>query len=128
MRAITLEEHFASPAFMAGPGAKLKKRAEQAGPAFARVLERLVDVGDARIAEMKEAGIDMQVVSLTSPGTEQLEAGTLWRSRGSRMISSPKPLQNIPIGWPPSPPCRRQRRTRRRRNCSAWWGGASRAR
>jgi uncharacterized protein len=37
-------------------------------------LEQLCDIGDRRLAEMDAAGIDMQVLSLTSPGTEQLEA------------------------------------------------------
>jgi predicted TIM-barrel fold metal-dependent hydrolase len=37
------------------------------------VVDRLLEVGDARIAEMDAAGIDMQVLSLNSPGVEQME-------------------------------------------------------
>ena len=43
-------------------------------PQMARVVEQLLDTGERRIAEMDAAGIDMQVLSLNSPGVEQLEA------------------------------------------------------
>jgi predicted TIM-barrel fold metal-dependent hydrolase len=36
-------------------------------------LEQLCDLGDKRIAEMDRATIDVQVLSLTSPGVEQLD-------------------------------------------------------
>ena len=39
-----------------------------------KLFEQLCDVGEKRIAKMDAARIDMQVLSLTSPGTEQLEA------------------------------------------------------
>jgi len=39
-----------------------------------RILEQVSDLGDGRIAEMDAAGIDMQVLSLNSPGVEQLDA------------------------------------------------------
>lgn len=74
MRTITLEEHFATAAFLAGPGAKLKAQAEKFGGRFVKIIEQLCDLGDGRIAEMDAAGVDMQALSLTSPGTEQLEA------------------------------------------------------
>jgi len=74
MRTITLEEHFASPGFLNGPGKELIERALKFGDRAAHLLERLSDLGDKRIAEMDAAGIDMQVLSLTSPGLEQLEA------------------------------------------------------
>jgi predicted TIM-barrel fold metal-dependent hydrolase len=74
MRTITLEEHFAHPAFLEGPGRQLKDRALRMGGAASTVLEQLCDLGEKRIAEMDAAGIDVQVLSLTSPGTEQLEA------------------------------------------------------
>jgi uncharacterized protein len=74
MRTITLEEHYASPAFLEGPGRKLKENAKAIGSPLARIIEKLCDLGEKRIAEMDAAGIDVQVLSLTSPGTEQLEA------------------------------------------------------
>jgi predicted TIM-barrel fold metal-dependent hydrolase len=74
MRTITLEEHYASPAFMTGPGRGLKERAKNFTGPRASLLEQLCDVGARRIAEMDAAEIDIQVLSLTSPGVEQLDA------------------------------------------------------
>jgi uncharacterized protein len=74
MRRITLEEHFATPAFLDGPGRDFRARARQFGDRAAKLLAQLSDLGADRIAEMDAAGIDLQVLSLTSPGTEQLEA------------------------------------------------------
>ena len=73
MRTITLEEHFASPEFFDGPARFLKDRAEQVGGRYANLMGRLCDVGAKRLAEMDAAGIDMQVLSLTAPGVEQME-------------------------------------------------------
>lgn len=67
MRTITLEEHFATPAFIEGPGHRLKDR----DPKF---LGRVCDIGEGRIVEMDAAGIDVQALSLTSPGVEPLDA------------------------------------------------------
>jgi len=69
MKTITLEEHYISPAFLAGPGAA--HAAAFTGPR-AKIPAQLRDVGDGRVAEMDAAGIDVQVLSLTSPGVEQL--------------------------------------------------------
>lgn len=74
MRTITLEEHFASPGFLDGPGRALKEQAATLGGRAAAILEQLSDLGGGRIAAMDAAGIGVQVLSLTSPGTEQLEA------------------------------------------------------
>jgi len=72
MRTITLEEHFATPEFFDGPARFLKDRAEQVGGRYANLMGRLCDVGAKRIAEMDAAGVDMQVLSLTAPGVEQM--------------------------------------------------------
>jgi predicted TIM-barrel fold metal-dependent hydrolase len=80
MRTITLEEHYATPAFMEGPGRELKAQAEaarnhpQVAAGYAKLIEQLCDLDDGRIAAMDAAGIDVQVLSLTFPGVEQLEA------------------------------------------------------
>ena len=75
MRTITLEEHFATPRFLDGPGRDLKEQAEKFNNARAlKLIPQLCNLGDKRIAEMDAAGIDMQIVSLTAPGVEQLEA------------------------------------------------------
>ncbi len=74
MRTVALEEHFATPAFMDGPGRKLKERAEQTGGRLANLVAELLDVGDGRVAAMDAAGVDVQALSLTAPGVEQLEA------------------------------------------------------
>ena len=66
-RTITLEEHFSTPTFTEGPGRYLKNRP-------AKLIEKLCDLGDLRIADMDAAGIDVQVLSLTAPGVEQLDA------------------------------------------------------
>jgi predicted TIM-barrel fold metal-dependent hydrolase len=81
MRTITLEEHYATPAFMEGPGRDLKAQADtardhpQVAAGYAKLIEQLCDLDEGRIADMDAAGIDVQVLSLTFPGVEQLDAG-----------------------------------------------------
>jgi uncharacterized protein len=73
MRTIAVEEHFVSPAFVEGPGKDFLDRFRNSGPRGAVITERLFELGDKRVAEMDAAGIDMQVLSLNSPGVEQVE-------------------------------------------------------
>src|SRR3984885_2314626 len=72
LRTITLEEHFATPAFAAGPGKGLVERLRSSGPRGMKIAEQLLDVSDGRIAEMDAGGIDIQVLSLNAPGVEQV--------------------------------------------------------
>ena len=51
MRTINLEEHFASPGFLDGPGRGLKAQALKFGSSAAKLLEQLCDLGEKRIAE-----------------------------------------------------------------------------
>lgn len=80
LRTISLEEHYATPAFIEGPGRHLKQLEQaiqsglRAAPGRAGVVDQLCDLGDGRIAGMDADGIDMQVLSLTSPGVEQIAA------------------------------------------------------
>jgi predicted TIM-barrel fold metal-dependent hydrolase len=71
MRTITVEEHFISPGFLANPGREFTERVRHGHGA--RIFAQLQEVGAKRIAEMDAAGIDMQVLSLNSPGVEQLD-------------------------------------------------------
>src|SRR5512141_697013 len=97
MRTITLEEHYATPAFMEGPGRQLKEQAQAAhahplvAAGYARLIDQLCDLDALRIADMDAAGIDMQVLSLTSPGVEQLDAGeavALARAANDRLAAA----------------------------------------
>jgi uncharacterized protein len=75
MRVITLEEHYATPLFLDGPGQDLKNAALKFEGRALKLIEPLCDIGDKRIAAMDAAGIDFQMLALTSPGTEQLDEG-----------------------------------------------------
>jgi predicted TIM-barrel fold metal-dependent hydrolase len=74
MRTITVEEHFATPAFLDGPAHSLKERAQGPEVRMRGVPDLLCDLDERRITNMDAAGIDVQVLSLTAPGTEQLDA------------------------------------------------------
>ena len=72
LRTITLEEHYASPAFLDGPGRRLREQPVLPGNAGRRnLVDELLDLGEKRIAGMDAAGIDMQVLSLTDPSVQQ---------------------------------------------------------
>ena len=66
MRIITLEEHHASPNYLQLVAPNLLKQPELAN--------RLIDIGEGRISAMDDAGVDMQVLSLSTPGVEQLDS------------------------------------------------------
>ena len=72
MRTITLEEHFATRAYLDGPDRSLKERAERDGGCLAKLVVDLIDLGEGRVEAMDAAGITMQALSLTAPGVEQL--------------------------------------------------------
>jgi 5-carboxyvanillate decarboxylase len=57
----------------------------------APLVERLGDIGDQRIADMDASGIDMQILSLTSPGVQVFDAATatsLARDSNDRLVDA----------------------------------------
>src|ERR1700750_2292377 len=74
---IALEEHYFDP--------EVKRATVGQEPGNApRIVERLDDVGDLRLREMDEAGIDLQVLSHANPGLQKLDAETAVRlARGA---------------------------------------------
>jgi predicted TIM-barrel fold metal-dependent hydrolase len=74
MRTVTVEEHFTTSGFLDGPGRELKEHTLRRGATGAKIIEQLGDLDKKRLAEMDAAGIDMQVLSINAPGTEQLDA------------------------------------------------------
>jgi hypothetical protein len=98
MRTIALEEHFATPAYLEGPARRLKEQAERAGGRFAALIAQLVDVDEGRVAAMDAAGVDVQALSLTSPGVEQLSAeeGVI-RAKHERCARGRHPAPSDPI-------------------------------
>jgi predicted TIM-barrel fold metal-dependent hydrolase len=79
LRVIALEEHFATQEFFDGPGQGFIDRITAAGDqpipdGGGRLVEQLGDVAEGRLAQMDAADVDVQVLSLTSPGLEQLPA------------------------------------------------------
>jgi len=74
VRTIAVEEHFVTTNYVQGIGSGFFNRFKNMGPRGARIAEQLSELGDKRVAEMDAAGIDLQVLSLNSPGVEQAEA------------------------------------------------------
>jgi len=74
MRTITLEEHFTTPDFLAAM-ARIGA-SDVAGAGMAAMREKLLDLGDRRIADMDAAGIDTQVLSLGAGAMDRLDAAT----------------------------------------------------
>jgi predicted TIM-barrel fold metal-dependent hydrolase len=70
MHIITLEEHYATAALLDAPA----DNALYDLRAFPQLVARLCDLDAGRLHEMDAAGIDVQVLSLTAPGVEQLDA------------------------------------------------------
>ncbi len=75
MKIVSLEEHFATPEIMAAWKALPPEQQDIAvkQSAIGDIERRLLDVADERIRSMDEAAIDVQVLSLTTPGVQSLD-------------------------------------------------------
>jgi predicted TIM-barrel fold metal-dependent hydrolase len=72
MRVIALEEHFWTPAIAEAIGALRNPLATADSP----LVANLADLGERRLAAMDAAGIDLQVISHTTPGVQHLDPAT----------------------------------------------------
>lgn len=75
MKVVALEEHFATPeiidAWQSVPPEVRDYAVEMSGGVDTR--RRLIDLADERIAHMDDAGIDVQVLSVTTTGVQNLD-------------------------------------------------------
>jgi 2,3-dihydroxybenzoate decarboxylase len=67
-----LDDGYDDPGFLSLWGFYLRSPGERAR----FIIDRLQDLGPQRIADMDASGIDVQVLSLTSPGVQVFDAGT----------------------------------------------------
>lgn len=79
MRLIAVEEHFSTAALKqanstSGWSTRTRELGERGLRLGTRVIDQLDDLGEGRLAAMDAAGIDMQVLSHTQPGTDALSA------------------------------------------------------
>jgi uncharacterized protein len=70
VRVISLEDHFWTPDIAEAIGALRNPDTDAGGPLAAN----LADLGERRLAAMDAAGIDLQVISHTTPGVQHLDA------------------------------------------------------
>jgi predicted TIM-barrel fold metal-dependent hydrolase len=70
MKTIALEEHFVTAEFLKATEAY----GSDSAAGMAGIREKLLDVGEGRIAAMDEGGVSMQVLSLAAIGAEHLKA------------------------------------------------------
>lgn len=78
MTSIAIEEHWSTPELAAALRSLAPEYRDDslALNDFGDNLERLEDIGDARIAAMDEQGVDVQIISLAPPATGPLEPAT----------------------------------------------------
>jgi uncharacterized protein len=70
VRVITLEEHFWTGAL------RDANRTILSGRQSGALSDNLIDLGPRRLADMDEAGIDVQVLSVTAPAAQELDPAT----------------------------------------------------
>ena len=106
---IAIEEHYWDPELakhFTGPEAGRGNETD----------ERLYDLGNLRIKEMDEAGIDIQVLSHGAPSTQKLAGRHRGRTDArASTTASPRSARPTPSALPPSrrfpPPIRKRRPT-----------------
>jgi len=83
------------------------------------IIDKLLELGAPRLQLMDEAGIDVAVISLTSPGIERFEPAQSVKLAVRRTMPWPKPSPLILIATAATPPCPSPMSMPRSRNWSA---------
>jgi predicted TIM-barrel fold metal-dependent hydrolase len=100
MRIIAIEEHITTPLYAAKQSDTPRRRtsmADRGSRVGHDVIAELANVSNSRIAAMNEAGIDMQVLSMTMPGPQGLPAAdaiAVARDANDRMADAIKAHPN----------------------------------
>ena len=122
MKIIALEEHIVTPE-VAEAWRRLEPKWRDLsfkGASEGEIGRRLLEVGGDRLAAMDASGVDVQVLSLTTPGVQNLEADDARLAAGAcrrrSTTSSPRPSGPARSVSRPSP--RWPRPTPRRRRAS----------
>lgn len=74
MRKIAIEEHFITRTFEEYLQKQAVKRGNMSGGLPPHIVAQMRDIGEGRLRALDDAGIDMQVLSLSVPGLEQIAA------------------------------------------------------
>ncbi len=74
MKVIAIEEHFLTKEVRAAWAASPDADGAAASLHLGEIEERLDDLGEIRLKLMDESGVDVQVLSLTTPGLHNLDA------------------------------------------------------
>ena len=74
MKIVSIEEHFLTPEIIAAWDASTIGSEGTAVFEQGEIGERIEDLGEGRLALMDESGIDVQVLSVTTPALHNLEA------------------------------------------------------
>ncbi|MBT32199.1 MAG: amidohydrolase [Thalassobius sp.] len=96
LKIITTEEHFISLEISAQYAKELQelnphfKNAYNINDKYSPSIEQLQDIGELRVADMDKHGIDMQVLSYTSPGTQMLkgDVGVAMAKKANDMVAA----------------------------------------
>ncbi len=75
MKLIAIEEHFLTPEIRAAWASSAIGQEGTADFDLGEMEQRLDDLGEGRIARMDEGGVDVQVLSVTTPALHNLEPG-----------------------------------------------------
>ena len=75
MKIVALEEHMVTPAMLEAWASVPTAREDRTGPFSEGLIgERLAEVGDRRVHDMDDIGVDVQVLSVNTPGPQNLAA------------------------------------------------------